>query len=257
MPSWNIHTAHVERLLADHTAAELGIPDENAFLFGNFVPDIYVGYMVPDVSFHIDYCITHVTEISMIPISNADSFWDHYIAYRRPVTPAGLGLILGAWAHLVADRYYNGSFREFWATHDMPEGDQLRIRKQADFDLYGHTLGISRLTEATPELFTAAYTFCPYRIEEEDVKRSIEVANRIVHESAQMPACNHYQLLDAAWLTEVFELCAERLEVWLSTWQQLEREGARCLAADIRVRAGLAPLTPDDNSWMDAKNAKS
>ena len=44
MPSWNIHTAHVERLLREEGAARLGVRDVNAFLFGNFLPDIYVGY---------------------------------------------------------------------------------------------------------------------------------------------------------------------------------------------------------------------
>ena len=39
MPSWNIHTAHVERLLREEGAAALGVVDVNAFLFGNFVPD--------------------------------------------------------------------------------------------------------------------------------------------------------------------------------------------------------------------------
>ena len=40
MPSWNIHSAHAEKLLADCGAAALGVADENAFLFGNFVPEV-------------------------------------------------------------------------------------------------------------------------------------------------------------------------------------------------------------------------
>ena len=55
MPSWNIHTAHVERLLREHGASELGIGDKDAFLMGNLLPDVYVGYMVPDASWRIDY----------------------------------------------------------------------------------------------------------------------------------------------------------------------------------------------------------
>ena len=58
MPSWNIHTAHVERLLADCEPDDLGIEDVNAFLFGNYVPDIYLGFMVADITFHVDYCRT-------------------------------------------------------------------------------------------------------------------------------------------------------------------------------------------------------
>ena len=55
MPSWNIHTAHVERLLREHGASELGIGDKDAFLMGNLLPDVYVGYMVPDATWRIDY----------------------------------------------------------------------------------------------------------------------------------------------------------------------------------------------------------
>ena len=32
MPSWNIHLAHAEQLLADAGAAQLGIDDWNSFL---------------------------------------------------------------------------------------------------------------------------------------------------------------------------------------------------------------------------------
>ena len=30
-----------------------------------------------------------------------------------------------------ADRYYNGNFRRFWQTHDVPGGDEQRIRTRA------------------------------------------------------------------------------------------------------------------------------
>ena len=63
MPSWNIHTAHVERLLREEGAARLGVRDVNAFLFGNFLPDIYVGYMVPVPVVRLrDYRETHFAD---------------------------------------------------------------------------------------------------------------------------------------------------------------------------------------------------
>jgi hypothetical protein len=251
MPSWNIHTAHVERLFADHAPKDLGITDANTFLFGNFAPDIYVGFMVPDVSFRIDYCTTHLARISLIPVADADLFWNLYIAYRTPTHPIGLSLVLGAWAHLVADRYYNGNFRTFWHDHDVPGGDEQRIRKQGDFDLFGHYLGISSRVDATPELMQAAYDFKPYRILAEDVERSIIVADDIVRKSAQVPAGpGHYQLLDEKWLTSVFEACNERIVVWLQAWQELLAEGRPILAADVRERAGLPRATRDTNEWM-------
>lgn len=250
MPSWNIHNAHVEHLLAVHRPQDLGIADPNAFLFGNYVPDIYVGYMVPDVSYHIDYCITHVAGISRIPVSDADSFWDHYVAHRFPAGASGQSLVLGAWAHLVADRFYNGRYREFYATHTMPEGDEVRIRKQADFDLFGHYLGISTMVEETPELQQACWDFVPYRLFGQDVRRSIDVANGIVRESAQPPATAEYLLLDDAWLSRVFAECDERLATWLLAWRELAAAGKPCRPADIRKHAGLAPATPDTDDWM-------
>ena len=251
MPSWNIHTAHVERLLATHSPASLGIDDTNAFLFGSFAPDVYVGFMVPDVSFRIDYCTTHLARISLIPVADADLFWNLYIAYRRPSNASGMSLVLGAWAHLVADRYYNGNFRTFWHTHDVPGGDEQRIRKQADFDLFGHYLGISSHVQPTPELLDAAYEFKPYRILAEDVHRSVIVADQTVYKSAQPPASGEYQLLDERWLSGVFDACNERIAVWLEAWQELVAEDKPILAADIRARAGLPRATRDTNDWMN------
>ena len=251
MPSWNIHTAHVESLLGAHRAEDLGIADTNAFLFGSYVPDIYVGFMVSDVSLHIDYCITHIAKISMIPLADADCFWDHYVARRTPSSPAGLSLVLGAWAHLVADRFYNSRFRAYAVSHEMPEGDEMRLGKQGDFDLFGRSLGITSLVCPTDELIEAAWKFRPYSIFADDVKRAADVANGIVRESqASAPSPNGYQLLTAEWLTSVFKACDERLLIWLEAWQRLKAQGSPCLAADVRAEAGLSPATLDDPDWM-------
>ena len=72
MPSWNIHTAHVERLLREQGAEALGVRDWNAFLLGNLAPDIYVGYMVPDTTLRIDYKLTHHSIREHIPLPRYD-----------------------------------------------------------------------------------------------------------------------------------------------------------------------------------------
>ena len=174
MPSWNIHTAHAERILEACIPKELGIEDANAFLFGNYVPDIYVGFMVPDASIHIDYCITHVADVAHIPVPDAERFWNQYIGRRAPATSTGMSLVVGAWAHIFADRFYNMRFREFLQTHDAPTGDELRRSKQADFDLYGRSLSIARHVQKTDELLEAARSFLPYSILPADVEREIE-----------------------------------------------------------------------------------
>ena len=239
MPSWNIHTAHVERLLENRRAYDLGIEDVNAFLFGNYVPDVYVGFMVRDASMHVDYCLTHCAKVGLIPMPDADRFWDMYIYKRRPTAPAGLALTLGAWAHLVSDRFYNGLFRVFLETHDAPEGEELRIRKQEDFDLFGHTLGISSLVQVTPELLEAARRFRGYSVLPEDVEKTVEVANNIVRRSAAAPVNQEYQLLSAEWMSETFEACNERLVRWLEAWRALELGGKNVSAEEIRAELDL------------------
>ena len=251
MPSWNIHTAHVETVLAAPWRPSMGIEDANAFLFGNYVPDIYVGYMVPDTTYRMDYLLTHMADMDVIPIPDADRFWDYYIAARTPKNATGLSLVLGAWAHLVADRYYNGSFRAFCRTHGLHADDKLRERKQADFDRFGHTLAISSHVEIAPGLIDAAQRFVAYRILPADVERSVRVASRIVNSNANTPPrCDHYQVLSADWLTGVFDACNARVVTWLRTWDARRRVGLDISAASIRTDAGFPPEMPNDPHWQ-------
>lgn len=246
MPSWNIHTAHAEHVLSRGRPEALGITDGNAFLFGNYVPDIYVGYMVPNTTMRMDYLLTHVAQMDIIPVPDADRFWDLYIAHRMPKTEAGISLVLGAWAHLVADRYYNGNFRQFCRQHALHADDDLRVRKQGDFDLFGRSLKISRLVDVTPELLDAADGFCAYRVLPDDVRRAVDVATGIVHTNTPENArFDHYQLLGATWLQGVFDACDQRVVTWLKAWQRLARHGEDVSAASVRAAAGLAPATPD------------
>ena len=242
MPSWNIHTAHVERLLAERQPQELGIADANAFLFGNYVPDIYLGFMVPDTTFKIDYCLTHLAEVNMIPVPNADKFWNDYICRRRSKSPTGVSLVLGAWAHLATDQLYNCRFRALRQTRTMPEGDELRTSKQADFDLFGRSLGASNRVQITDELLEAAMAFRPYSVLPDDVARTVDVADRIVREAAELPDDGMYRLLDADWLTETFNECSERLAAWMSSWQKLEANEVKPTADNVREEAGLPAL---------------
>lgn len=239
MPSWNIHTAHVERLLAAYEPAAVGIDDVNAFLFGNYVPDVYLGFMVHDVGFRIDYCLTHLAGVSVIPLPDADKFWDDYVFRRRPKSPVGVSLTLGAWAHLLADRVYNERFRAFCETHEVPEGDELRILKQADYDLFGRGLGISSCVRETPELLEAARCFRPYCIMPADVAKAIETAGAIVRGDDGAPAGDGYRLLSAKWMNDVFDECDSLQARWLERWQKLEREtGSQVSSEDIRAALG-------------------
>ncbi|WP_019239386.1 MULTISPECIES: hypothetical protein [Enorma] len=79
MPSWNIHIAHAERLLAREGAVARTVLDRNAFLLGSLTPDIPVGYMVPGVEHPIAYRITHFAEPAFIPKPREQEFWDAYV----------------------------------------------------------------------------------------------------------------------------------------------------------------------------------
>lgn len=193
MPSWNIHTAHVERLLREEGAEALGIRDVNAFLMGNFVPDIYVGYMVQHPSCRIDYKLTHLAGREHIPLPDYDLFWDYYLRGFDSVSD----LVLGAWTHLVADHVYNQHTRAFLKQEGRKPGEQMRIAKQADFALFGRTLKISLVPEANEELLRQCAEFPQYSIAEKDARAAVEVARGIVRENCeeQIEGTPDYSLL--------------------------------------------------------------
>ena len=91
MPSWNIHIAQTELLLERPSVAH-AVRDRNAFLFGNVVPDIFVGYMVPGVMDPIPYRITHFAKPEAIPKPREREFWDTYVApLAEGLSAAGVG----------------------------------------------------------------------------------------------------------------------------------------------------------------------
>lgn len=92
MPSWNIHIAQTERLLSRDGAVARAVRDENAFLLGNVIPDIMVGYMVPGIAEPIPYRVTHCAEPSPIPKPREREFWDEFVA------PLAEALCEGDWA---------------------------------------------------------------------------------------------------------------------------------------------------------------
>ncbi|WP_321973827.1 hypothetical protein [Paratractidigestivibacter sp.] len=184
MPSWNIHTAHVERLLSEEGRDALGIRDVDAFLMGNLLPDIYVGYMVPDATMRIDYKLTHLTLRHHIPVPRHQEFWDFYC-----VDPAGYGtdevtdVVKGAWCHLVCDSVYNTHTRARLAQIGVAAGEKARIGKQSDFADFGRTLSISMKPRVTQTVIDQCAAFPMYRVAKADVHSAANVASRIVDEN--------------------------------------------------------------------------
>ena len=238
MPSWNIHTAHVQKLLESATPEELGIADANVFLFGNYVPDIYLGFMVSNTTYRIHYCLTHLAEPCTTPVPDADLFWDRYVC-RFPLPPEGLSLALGAWAHLLADRMYNGRFRCFTKEITTPKGDKLREAKQADFNAFGRSLPLSARVTIDDALLEAAERFRPYSILKDDVIRTVAKADEIVAANETPVQNDSYHLLGEDWMLASFNAYDVRLRAWLKTWQRLSEAGLPVKSTDIRTELGL------------------
>ena len=201
MPSWNIHTAHVERLFASEPLDQLGIRDRNLFLFGNFVPDIYVGNVVQPIPHKISYKETHFADPRYVPTPDAARFYELYASGANTDD-----LVLGAWTHLLCDHYYNLRTNEYIARIGVEPGEQTRIRKQADFDAFGRTLRISSVPYVDERLVEACANFAQYPIAPEDVRAAVHAQERIVQQGqatddALPPA---YSLLSPGYFEQTF-----------------------------------------------------
>lgn len=226
MPSWNIHIAHVERLLAEEEASSLGIRDVNAFLFGNVVPDIYVGYMVPNVSHKIDYKLTHFADPGYVPEPRYDEFFERYVAPFADEDGRVSDVMLGAWTHLVADHVYNAHFNQLIERLGLKPGTEVRVRKQGDFDTYGRTLDIHMVPQLTPTLLEQAVSFPQYAVEADDARATCEVIAHIVADNAERHVHEPtYSLLGDTYFSEVPD------------------------EVDATMRAGLHAYASGDRSW--------
>lgn len=212
MPSWNIHTAHVERLLAEYGADALGVRDADAFLFGNLLPDVYVGYMVPDVSHKIRYRTTHFADPAFIPTPHFGYFAAIYVDGRD-----ASDVTLGAWAHLVADHIYNRETRRFIDAIGVRPGNETRVRKQGDFDLFGRTLEISSAPEATPGLLGQVAGFPQYAVAAADARAAARVARDVVRANRErhVGGAPAYSLLTPEFFSHTYDLVDEAIAAGL------------------------------------------
>lgn len=267
MPYWNLHTAHAQHLLTQGKPEEFGIRDANAFLFGNYVPDIYVGYMVQHPSGILPYTHTHLADPHAIPVPREQEFWDTYveptldmprdfpivpvpitvdeaveilIAGGNYLAPAGKeshaaiqaalrapdyrasDVVLGTWVHLLCDACYNEATHKWLEKYHVPAGDETRIRKQGDFELYGLTLPITLKCEPTPELIAQAAAFPQYAIAEGDARAAVEVANNIVDNNMANHIADtpNYSLFTAEFFSEIYERVNTTIETRLRAYAQ-------------------------------------
>lgn len=201
MPSWNIHIAHVERILDSEPLEELGIADSNTFLFGNVVPDIYVGYVVQPVTHKIPYKDTHFADPTFVPTPDASMFYRKYVQGK-----SADDLTLGAWTHLICDHYYNLRTNEYIARVGVQPGEETRIRKQSDFDMYGRTLDISKAPVLSDRIVRQCAEFAQYPIYESDVVETVRTTGEIVRKNVEdhVDSVPEYSLLTAEFFQRTF-----------------------------------------------------
>lgn len=234
MPSWNIHTAHAERLLREEGAARLGVRDVDAFLLGNLAPDIHVGYMVPKerLSRQLRYKFTHFAEPGHVP---EPAYWEFFEQWGDAAGgPAG-DVVLGTWVHLVADHTYNVRSNNFLYDNDIVPSDETRIRKQGDFDLFGRTLQATMAPRPTAGAIAQGAAFPQYAIEECDVIGACESIAEILRENSERQPTGEpvYSMLDTAFLTSAFE------------------------EAHAIMRAGLLAFAAGDPAWGERRDASA
>ena len=211
MPSWNIHTAHAERLLQEDGAAALGIRDVDAFLLGNILPDIYVGYMVPDITRKIEYQETHFADPNFVPEPDYGAFIE---GYANPDVDGRVSdLVLGCWAHLVADHDYNKHVNLFISAHGIEPCTETRVKKQADFDLFGKTLRISMAPHITSSVLDQCASFTQYKLVEEDLLKSQAAMERIIEENAShhIEGTPDYQMLGSDFFATTYDKVTEHI----------------------------------------------
>ena len=218
----------------------MGIRDANAFLFGNFLPDTYVGYMVPSPSRLEAYTFTHVAKAASIPIPRAQEFWDTYVEPLDPAStlPADMpgrdlalakltspryranDVTLGCWAHILCDSVYNSATKAWIGARGVPTGERTRIRKQTDFLYFGETLPITLECDLTPALLAQCRDFVQYPVLEDEVRRSVAVARCIVDDNRRnhIAGTPDYSLFTDDFFHEVFEHVTERLCGQLSAY---------------------------------------
>lgn len=211
MPSWNIHTAHAERLLQEDGAERLGIHDVDAFLLGNLLPDVYVGYMVPDISRKIEYRLTHFADPNFVPEPDYAAFID---GYANPDEHGRVSdLILGCWVHLVADHDYNAHVNDFIEAHGIKPCSETRIKKQGDFDLFGKTLHISRAPRITDEVLRQCDAFTQYELHEMDMIKTQAAMERVIedNEREHVAGTPDYQMLGSDFFDATYEAVSEHV----------------------------------------------
>lgn len=222
MPSWNVHIAHVEHVLKTHTLESIGVHNPSAFLLGNLLPDLYVGYMVPNITKKILYNTTHMAPHAHVPLPDYHAFGEKYLSHAQVSyeQETSQDLVLGAWCHLMCDHTYNQATRVFLNEHHIEHGEKARIGKQTDLDTYGRTLDISHTIVIDDDLRAQVAAYAQYEIDMRDVHECAQVVHDIVVRNRQehIDGIPQYMMLHQAFFDDTFKSVNILLDTQLTTY---------------------------------------
>lgn len=202
MPSWPIHIKIAQKL-----NKKLNLDNDN-FIFGNILPDLYNGFIIDNLSQKISSKETHFRENKKI---NIEKFKEKY--QNKLNNP----IVLGYLTHLLADEYYNlyiiHKFHLENKNWDQePENtkkNNILHKKHHDLNLYGNKLIKSihlniQSNNIKPEI---------YNITKEDIIKTTDYLNNLTPQALDP----NYQLLTEKELDELLINSTNYIEKYLKT----------------------------------------
>ena len=190
MPSWGIHLE-----IANKLAKKLNLEgmDKNNFIFGNILPDINNGYVIPNVKIVIPHEMTHFSEKR----DNNPTYINFYKKYKDKLDNK---VILGYFVHVVSDLYFNNMTYTEYGIYDssgnriglrlndgtemIGDGEQRRATKTNDFKIFAdYIYNNSNLENLkyNDEIIKSLKVIEEIDVNEQDMKNAIEYINKCIN----------------------------------------------------------------------------
>ena len=151
MPGWMMHLA-----TANEISKQLQV-DKNSFLFGNILPDVYNGYIVPNLSHKIEHKISHYDTKQKIQEKVYGLPGVYKFVEKNKEALDNNSVALGYLTHLMTDYYWNKkTYTQKYIYNEQGKVGKVKLKsgrirqihenleamylKQADFKLFSKFL---------------------------------------------------------------------------------------------------------------------
>lgn len=193
MPCWGMHL-HIAKKVNKRLNLE-----ENLFLIGNVLPDIYSGYIIKNASKIEKYEISHFGERTLLggkkyTLPNIEKFEkENELFFRENI------LLLGYFSHILTDYFFNKySFEKIYVKDEnsntigcylkngefyKTDGMEVRSFKHSDFSRFSNKKlenFKNKLIELTPEIIGMSKKINTMEIYEEDLIKTVEYINDMI-----------------------------------------------------------------------------